>query len=516
MDYLLFPIHVSPDPEVYTTRGAEMVQLSEVFDINGQTKARPVIITTASLGYVQGIIFPASTLLQKPGSRNFQTLFCIESAFPMPKGTSGSAVFDSQTGLLAGYLVLGCPGKHTCYMVPVLAELNMLASGIVRCQVQLNVSAIAKVDPEKSAMTRFSFHAGGLNRSVPLSSMTPQEEVIRRNNRPVLPLLRQVLSIFSKTTDRVEENLKAEKSPRNPHKVRTLRGLPTPQRVYGRVLGCIELYEVLQKKRFRDDAYADTVGHCRRIYIDKPNGASVMAMIKATPASQVEGFRDHFAGYITPTPEPKFILRESDWWEGCFIISFNLPFFGIGTQDQANIRTLGHNNKRLRVCHSLSFLNLNSQRSKHSRNEVSNLLHPPFLLEAVSSFMVTGKSDHYWTAVFLDDDSFSKEPRLLPEEDSIPFIEEELDPIILKAETKGSGTTTSPRAYALATLAVSLHRIVKHQKNIKDWFKASLSLLTADIPTAADLWTWSAPLIVMTPIVMTLTIMMGAYLWHRR
>lgn len=188
-DYLLFPIHASPNPELYTTRGAERVQLSDIFDVHRQTRARPVIIATASLGYVRGIIFPASTLLQKPGSHDFQTLFCIESVLPMPKGTSGSAVFDAQTGLLAGYLVLGCPGKRTCYMVPmcdVLAELNMLCSSSVQCQVRLDVSAIVEMSPENSVMTRLSFHPCVGDRSIPRSPVVPREEAIRCNNRPIL------------------------------------------------------------------------------------------------------------------------------------------------------------------------------------------------------------------------------------------------------------------------------------------------------------------------------------------
>lgn len=157
-------------------------------------------------------------------------------------------------------------------------------------------------------------------------------------------------------------------------------------------------------------------------------------------------------------------------------MSFNIPFFGIGTLDQENITTLSHGGKRLRACHSLSFLNLSRQTSKHSRNEAFNFPHPPFLHEAVCSFMVTGKSDSYWTAAFLDGESFSKEPRLPTEEDLIPFMEEEMDPITLNTETKGSGTTASPRAYALAALAVSLNRTIEHHQNIKDWFEASLSL----------------------------------------
>ncbi|KAI8719895.1 hypothetical protein NCS52_00771800 [Fusarium sp. LHS14.1] len=500
MDYLLFPVHVNPAPEVCATGGAEIVQPSDVFDVHGQTEARPVTITTASLDYVQGIIFPASTLLQKPGPRSFQPLFCIKSAFPMPKGTSGSAVFDSQTGLLVGYIVLGCPGKHTCYMVPmfnVLAELNLLSNGIVQCQVQLNMSAIAKMDSDKRAMTRFS----------PLSSLTPREEC---NVQLGLSSLERVPGIFSKTTDQVEENPKAEKISRNPPKFQLLRGnlmrfisatlewissnypdndewiirlklagkpswLPWCRPNYPRILDCRGLYQVLRQKRFRDDARDDTTGHPRRIYIDKPNGSSVLALIGTTPASQVEGFRKLFASYVTPTPEPEFYLRESDWWGGCFILSFNLPFFGITTQQQADLRTIYNEKKPFRSRRSLSFLDLNSERL--GRPEVADGFYPdPVLHEAVCSLMVTGKSDRYWTAVFLDDDFFDEEPRLTTDEETFGW---HTDPIILKDEMK----TASPRAYALAALAVALDKIVEHHLNIQDYFQASLSHHTSDNPS---------------------------------
>ncbi|RSL55960.1 hypothetical protein CEP53_006944 [Fusarium sp. AF-6] len=578
MDCLLFPIHVSPDAELCTTGGAEMVQLSDVFDVHKQTKARPVIITTASLGYVQGIIFPAPTLLQKPGSHSFQTLFCIESVCPMPKGTSGSAVFDSQTGLLAGYLVLGCPGKRTCYMVPmcdVLAELNMFSSSIVRCQVQLNVSAIVEAQPEKSAMspvTMFSFHAGGLYRSAPLSSMAPREEAIRENNRPVLehPLEHEA-GLSPNPTNRVDENLKTNQSPQNPpnfrppqddvtritgatlecasgpadewkerfgrtidlsvsvenrsfidilrenldevsevemfcypsmlsarseravsHVKRFCEGAsfaldvcvasdaenPTiadiqepeawvsdrnqdfeyPQPNYPRILDCKKLYLVLQKKRFPDSTSDDTVDRCRRIYIANPNGSSVLALLRTAPASQVEGLRQLFVDYIKPAPEPKIILRESDWWGGCFIFSFNLPFFGI--QYQEDLGNISSNGKRpFRCRRNLSFLN--------PRNDDSTSPRPAFLHEAVWSFMVTGKSDRYWTAVFFDENPFDEEPRLEVDEGLV----EDLDPIILQDEWVIK--TTSPRSYALAALIPALSRIVDHHADILDWLKTS-------------------------------------------
>lgn len=62
-------------------------------------------------------------------------------------------------------------------------------------------------------------------------------------------------------------------------------------------------------------------------YIKNPNGASVVALIKTTPASQIEGFRDLFADYITPTPEPKFILRQSVSYENLaysFVVSAHI------------------------------------------------------------------------------------------------------------------------------------------------------------------------------------------------
>ncbi|RSL44117.1 hypothetical protein CEP54_014822 [Fusarium duplospermum] len=578
LDYLLFPIHVSPDPELCTTRGAEMVQPSDVFDVYGQAKVRPAIITTASLGYVRGIISPASTLLQKPGSRSFQTLFCIESAFPMPKGTSGSAVFDAQTGLLAGYLVLGCPGKCTCYMVPmcdVLAELNTLSSSAFQCQVRLDVSAIVEVYPERSTIARFSFHAGGHSRSVPLPSIALREEAIKHNNQPVLGDPPAYLpGVFPNPTDHDEKHVKRKKSPRNPRKFKpnnryairvtsaTLEWVREPadewKERFGRTtkLWCSsenrpfihnvwetmpEPSELIQTfcypsiitarservvsrierfcegassaldrfipdptfggaqeprawvsdrnqapeglsspqraygKRFPDHTNDKTVGHCRRIYIDNPNGSSVLALMRTAPSSQVEGFRQLFADYITPTPEPKIILRESDWWMGCFVFSFNLPFFGI--QSQEDLGNISSNGKRqFRCCRNLSFLNLNRGTSESPRNDESTFPYPAFLHEAVWSFMVTGKSDRYWTAVFFDEDLFDEDPRL--DEDLLETYED-LDPIILQAATKSM--TTSPRSYALAALETALYRIVEHHANIQDWFRAGFELQVSAI-----------------------------------
>ncbi|UPK97298.1 hypothetical protein LCI18_008233 [Fusarium solani-melongenae] len=540
MDYLLFLLRVGSDPELCNTGGAEMVQLSDVFDVHEQTKARPVIIATASLGYVRGTIFPASTLLQKPGSRNFQTLFCIESDFPMPKGTSGSAVFDAQTGLLAGYLVLGCPGKHTCYMVPIsdaLVELSTLTGSTVQCQVQLNVSVIVEMPPDNSALMRSSFHAGGLNplkfaafggyvkrlTTATLEWVSEPDEWKKRftNNKKISPEVENqsfgdVLRASELDFDEIEWLMRPSTSAarcerRVLHVKRFCAGaefrlhdavpadpgilelvgaqepeawvsdrnwvdetLVDPPPNYPLMLDNNELYQVLQKKRFPPGSQGDIVGPPRRIYIKNPNGTSVVAMIKTTPASQVEGFRNLFADYITPTPEPKFRLRESTWWSGCFIISFNIPYYGITTREQQDCRTISNGGKRFRNRYDLDFLHLEGYGI--SEGESPSYHDDAVLHQLVFSLTVTGKSDKYWTAACLDDDVFGEdlgeEPRLASDAE----LEGMSDPILLKAE---GDLTLSPRAYAIAALEVALSKIVENHANVLDWFRASLSRHTS-------------------------------------
>ncbi|RSL77252.1 hypothetical protein CEP51_009234 [Fusarium floridanum] len=84
-------------------------------------------------------------------------------------------------------------------------------------------------------------------------------------------------------------------------------------------------------------------------------------------------------------------------------------------------------------------------------------------------------SERYWTAVLLDDECFEEEPRLPSDEETLDLCWN-TDPIILKAEMEDTGTTRSPRAYALAALTMALYKIVEHHANILDWFKTSLNL----------------------------------------
>ncbi|KAJ3471908.1 hypothetical protein MRS44_002007 [Fusarium solani] len=512
LDYLLFPVHVSSVPELYTSGSVEMVQLSDVFDVHKQTKARPVVIATASLGYVRGIIFPASTLLKKSGSHSFQTLFYIETDSPMPKGTSGSAMFDAETGLLAGHLVLGCPGKHTFYMasiLDVLDELSILFGSIARCHVQLNVSAIVEMPPGNSALANPTFPVGGLHRSIlhqPLESVTavtiqavhhqPDDWTKRfghkakllgpGEDRAILDTLREHMPGFSEvrifmstdpkspdwehTVSRVErfcegasfaldrsvpddaENsrFKDIQEPRAwvSDQKWAPEGLQPQKRVHGGPLDCIELHNVLQRKCLRDDALGDKIGPPRRIYINNPSGASVLALIRAIPASQVEGLRKLLTDYITSRPAPMLRLQVSSRLGGCFNISFTIPYYGIGTKDLQDARNISNGNSRLRPRYDLDFLHLKNYESGGSRNEAS-FFSDQVLHEAIYSLTVTGKSDKYWTATCLDDDFFLEEPRL-------PTQEEDYDPII--REKIMPTTTPSPRSYALASLlATSPH-----------------------------------------------------------
>ncbi|KAF4970052.1 hypothetical protein FSARC_2870 [Fusarium sarcochroum] len=254
----------------------------------------------------------------------------------------------------------------------------------------------------------------------------------------------------------------------------TLEGLPTPERDYGRVLDSIELYSVLQRKRFRDDACDDTIGHCRRIYINYPSGTSILALVRTAVVTQREGFSELFANYVTESPTPKIGLKDSGWWNGCFVISFTLPFFAIRTEDREDPRGACDETKPFRRRRSLSFLGTNRLWQKAPESDDSKPHRfKGFLHEAACAFMITGKSERYWTAVFLDEDFHVDQPKLSVEYEEDVVIGS-IDPIIIKAELKDTATTASPRAYALASLAATLRGIVEHHTDIQDEFGASL------------------------------------------
>ncbi|RKK83886.1 hypothetical protein BFJ68_g17403 [Fusarium oxysporum] len=216
-----------------------------------------------------------------------------------------------------------------------------------------------------------------------------------------------------------------------------------------------------------------------RVYINNPNGTSILALIRTALVHQREGFQELFANYITETPAPRIGLAESlfwqSWWSGHFVISFILPFFAIRIEDREDIRRIFNDRKSIRSRRNLSFLGIHHLGSKDPPgDDPSPPRHQAFLHEAACAFMITGKSERYWTAVFLDEDFHVDPPKLSVEEEEDVEVGS-IDPIIVKAEFESADTTASPRAYALATLAGTLREIVEHHTDIQEEFRDSLS-----------------------------------------
>ncbi|PCD46203.1 hypothetical protein AU210_001613 [Fusarium oxysporum f. sp. radicis-cucumerinum] len=243
---------------------------------------------------------------------------------------------------------------------------------------------------------------------------------------------------------------------------------------YGQVLSNKELCAILRTSRVFQTSDNISVGPARRIYINKPNGRSVLALIRNAPPSQVPGLRELLVNYITGSPKPIMSSREIFWWGSkCFIFSFNLPFFAISAQSKQDTRTFSHEKLRLRSCYDLSFLHLGaSETDPYFSEEPDPSDHDISLLEGVCSVVVTGQSKEYWTAVCLNDDLYdgTDEPRLSPEDDMEQL--DEIDPIVLKM----ANNPKSPRAYALAALETGLVKVVDCHKDIQDAFRTSLNL----------------------------------------
>ncbi|KAF5712069.1 hypothetical protein FGLOB1_4732 [Fusarium globosum] len=218
------------------------------------------------------------------------------------------------------------------------------------------------------------------------------------------------------------------------------------RRAYGRIVNNVELYEIVQQKVALDES----------------------------PASHVSGFRKLFAGYLDPYPIADLSLSDANWWGAAnFVISFNLPFFAIGTKDNQDSRTLS-GNQYLRARYDLDFLYLRGETAATRQQDSTSFHERAVLHEAVYSLVITGRSERYWTAICLDDDFFEEEPRLAEEE----ILEASEDPIIIQAELKATGTTRSPRAYALASLEKELEKIVEYHGNVQDWFSKGLDRYT--------------------------------------
>ncbi|KAI3574146.1 hypothetical protein IWW34DRAFT_836885 [Fusarium oxysporum f. sp. albedinis] len=198
--------------------------------------------------------------------------------------------------------------------------------------------------------------------------------------------------------------------------------------------------------------------------------------LDGSPASHVSGFRKLLAGYLDPNPIVDLSLSDANWWGAAnFVISFNLPLFAIGTQDNQDSRTLS--GKYLRGRYDLDFLYLRDETATADQQVNTSFHERAVLHEAVYSHVITGRSELYWTAVCLGDGFFEEEPRLAKEE----IVEASEDPIIIQAELKATGATRSPRAYALTYLEKELEKIIECHGNVQDWFSKSLDRYLSDI-----------------------------------
>ncbi|VTO84225.1 unnamed protein product [Fusarium graminearum] len=231
--------------------------------------------------------------------------------------------------------------------------------------------------------------------------------------------------------------------------------LPPSERTYGRVLNYLELYAVLQKK---DKSYVRSLTYS-----------------KISLVHQREAFQELFATYISEKPTPQIGLGESSWWNDHFVISFTLPFFAIRFEDREDIRRIFNDRKPFRSRINLSFLGINRPEPKEPSESSTGV----FLHRAACAFMITGKSERYWTAAFLDEDFADEVPKLSVEEEEDVAVGG-IDPIIVDAKFNSADTIVSPRAYALAALAATLEGIAEHHAYIQEEYAANLYQHTAD------------------------------------
>ncbi|KAF5627182.1 hypothetical protein F25303_10891 [Fusarium sp. NRRL 25303] len=232
-----------------------------------------------------------------------------------------------------------------------------------------------------------------------------------------------------------------------------------------KIMNNTELKDFLQVKPFGPDATDEVPIHTRRVYISNPNGASILALIRAVPAAQADGFRKLLASYFTAPPVPSLMLIDSDWWPpASFIIAFNLPFFTISTAERQDHRKCDAD-KNLRASYSLEFLHLEEPSPSEESWGNASSSNTLILQEGVFSLMVTGQSDEYWTAVCLDDD-FKEDPCLFDDETLA------VDPII-QIPPLSPRNFWSPQAYALLSLEQQLEQIIEYHEDVQHHLKKS-------------------------------------------
>ncbi|KAH7156416.1 hypothetical protein EDB81DRAFT_646578 [Dactylonectria macrodidyma] len=255
---------------------------------------------------------------------------------------------------------------------------------------------------------------------------------------------------------------------------------------FERVLSAPELYKVLQQKVCgmafspnRDLEPANNTAICRalRIYINHANGLCILGLIKTAPLWQAQGFRELLSYYVL-TPKPRIRVYQSSWWNGCFIMHFNIPFHAISNSDRKDTRTI-RDKGELRHRFDLSFLDPSNSTDVRTGDRPGSI-GPAFLHQVTCSFMLTGRSESDWTAVCLNEDSFDDQQKLNTDDELETDglgPDGEVDPILDEPSLNG---VHLPRPYGLAFLANQFVTVVEHQWDIEHQFGESLERNSPD------------------------------------
>ncbi|KAF5603050.1 arginyl-trna synthetase [Fusarium pseudocircinatum] len=261
---------------------------------------------------------------------------------------------------------------------------------------------------------------------------------------------------------------------------------------YGQVLDRLGFYQVLKNERFRLNSTGEMIGPARQVYINNPDGASVLAILRTAPHPHADGLRDLLSNYISSSPTPNLSLRVSDFWNASFVLNFNLPFFAIGPSEKQDKRVFHTSKHKFRARYPLDSLNLQDPRSRLGCGENFSFQKKLVLHEAVYALITTGPSEPHWTAYCFDENFFEEdedeesEDEESGDEDEDESLEPSVDPIIDEAELKGPMNMWLPRQYSLAALAKQLEKILGYHTHVHEVFKHNLDIYAVDDFLAKD------------------------------
>ncbi|KAM6532176.1 hypothetical protein FSOLCH5_001605 [Fusarium solani] len=245
---------------------------------------------------------------------------------------------------------------------------------------------------------------------------------------------------------------------------------------FGKKLSTEEFFELLRKERL-----PDSVGRTnsplspRRVYINNPSGDEIQELIRRIPPSQAEGFRELLTKYVHNKPQPHFGLRECTRWNQAFSFLFNCPYYALTTEDVEDRRTIsnGRRSTKMRSRESLDFLYPSHylKKNRHIRNQKSPG-EARYIHDVVSSALITGQSDSYWTCfLFNEDMCLDPERQRLQADDELEEEGGTTDPITMTEQTAAS---LKPRVYGLQALVFQLDTIIRQQESIAECFEDSL------------------------------------------